>query len=153
MEWSHPEIVHVDRRLRIGAEPHRKQVRTGHRIWVRGAVKVRAGKQARKRLVRLQERIDGDWRPRARKLTKRTGSYRFVVKAGQRERVRVFRVVAPRSHGLRRAHTKPIRVRVVTPAVKPTPSPSPEPTPSSTPSPSPTGPTPTPEPTGSPTPA
>lgn len=117
------EGVRVDRRTLISASAAPEAV-VGSTIAVSGVVKVRAGRAAEPRPVRLQERSPaGVWRTLASKRSTRTGSFRFTVPAGAMPRARVFRVTARRVGDLMAARTSAVRVNVVqVPASTPAPT-------------------------------
>lgn len=117
------EGVRIDRRTLISASANPATI-VGAPITISGVVKVRAGRAAAPRPVRLQELSgSGVWRTLTSKMSTRTGSFRFTVPASTTPRLRSFRVAARRVGDLAAARTNVLRVRVVEETV-PTPPPT-----------------------------
>jgi hypothetical protein len=78
-------------------------------IPVKGTVRVEPGERRR---VRLEESVVGRWHVVERTRATRGGRYDLVERAGFSPQVRTFRVVAPRTDGLRRLVSREFDVRI-----------------------------------------
>lgn len=115
------DVAGVSRRLAIaGSAP--SSVKVNERIRVTGSVKLRSGTYRKARVVKLQERVSGQWRTVASGKSSTRGTYTLWAPAGSKAATRVFRVYAPRTTGLSATATRWIWVKVVVTA-RPTPPP------------------------------
>lgn len=112
---SSPEPVRVRKSYEVVAGARIGKVQAGKKIRIVGSVTTRH----RKRPVVLTERKHRKWKVIARTKSNRVGAYTFKVRAGGKAKVRVFRVVTKRFHGLRGGTTRAIKVRVVRYPTKP----------------------------------